>query len=143
MVSRWHNIVTREGDALIADALLVTPFKAKVSSENGYMQFDTGWTGNSAKTNTRYNTTAGNMEALDTGYPALNAEWGETGDTTVIYRAIFEADELNVNGINEAALLNDNSADANCLAYAQITPAANVALTDMLQIVWEITMLGQ
>jgi hypothetical protein len=30
MEQRFHNIVTREGDALIADALLVSPAKAKV-----------------------------------------------------------------------------------------------------------------
>ena len=46
---KFHNIVTREGDTLIADALLVSPVKAKVSSSAGYIQVGTGWTGNSTK----------------------------------------------------------------------------------------------
>jgi hypothetical protein len=143
MEQRFHNIVTREGDALIADALLVTPTKTKVSSASGFIQVGTGWTGNSAKTNTRCNTATGSMKALDSGYPALKAAWGSTGDTTVIYRATFAAGALNANGINEAALLNGNDSGANCLAYAQVTPVVNVTSSDTLQIQWEITILGQ
>jgi hypothetical protein len=83
------------------------------------------------------------MKALDSGYPALKAAWGSTGDTTVTYRATFAAGALSANGINEACLLNGNSGSANCLAYAQITPAVNVTSSDTLQILWEITILGQ
>ncbi|GHV63908.1 hypothetical protein AGMMS49587_15180 [Spirochaetia bacterium] len=140
---RFHNIVTREGDALIADALLASPNKAKVTSASGYIQVGTGWTGNSTKTNTRCNTPTGSMKALDAGYPALKAAWGSTGDTTLTYRATFAAGALNVNGINEACLLNGNSGSSNCLAYAQITPVVNVTSSDTLQILWEITILGQ
>jgi hypothetical protein len=143
MEQRFHNIVTREGDALIADALLASPNKTKVTSASGYIQVGTGWTGNSTKTNTRCNTSTGSMKALDSGYPALKAAWGSTGDTTVTYRATFAAGTLNANGINEACLLNGNSGSANCLAYAQISPAVNVTSSDTLQILWEITILGQ
>jgi hypothetical protein len=143
MVSHHHNIVTRQGDALIADALLALPYKAKVSAGSGFIQAGTGWTGNGTKLNTGCNTPAGNTEALDDNFPALKAAWGNTGDSTVCYRATFEAGKLNVNGINEAALLNGNDAEAACLAYAQITPAVNVSEADTLQIVWEITILGQ
>jgi hypothetical protein len=143
MEYKHHNIVTREGDALIADALMPTPTKTKVSLISGYIQVGTGWTGNSAKSNTRCNTPTGAMEALDSGYPVLKAAWGSVGDTTIQYRATFEAGDLNANGINEAALLNGNGTAANCLAYAQITPSANVASSDTLQILWEITILGQ
>jgi hypothetical protein len=142
-IQEFHNIVTREGDALIADALLSSPAKTKVTSSNGYIQVGTGWTGNSTKTNTRCNTATGSMKALDSGYPALNATWGNTGDTTVTYRATFAAGNLNANGINEACLLNGDSSSANCLAYAQITPSVNVTSSDTLQILWEITILGQ
>jgi hypothetical protein len=138
-----HNIVTREGDALIADALLSVPTRTKITSANGYIQAGTGWTGNSAKTNTRCNTPAGSMAALDANYPALTAAWGNAGDTTVAYRATFAAGALNDNGINEACLLNGNDAAANCLAYAQITPSVNVTASDTLQVLWEITILGQ
>jgi len=143
MVFVHHNIVTREGDALIADALLSAPVKTKVSSANGFIQVGTGWTGNGTKTNTRCNTPTGSMKALDGGYPALKAVWGNTGDTTVTYRATFTAGLLNANGINEACLLNGNDVSANCLAYAQITPSVNVTASDTLQILWEITILGQ
>jgi hypothetical protein len=143
MVFKHHNIVTREGDALIADALLVSPTKTKVTSSSGYLQIGTGWTGNSTKTNTRCNTPTGSMKALDSGYPALSAAWGSTGDTTVTYRATFAAGSLNANGINEACLLNGNGTAANCLAYAQITPSVNVTVSDTLQVLWEITILGQ
>jgi hypothetical protein len=140
---RHHNIVTREGDALIADALLVSPTKTKVSSANGFIQVGTGWTGNSTKTNTRCNTPTGNMKALDAGYPVLGAAWGNAGDTTVTYRATFDVGTLNASGINEACLLNGNTGGADCLAYAQITPSVNVTASDTLQVLWEITILGQ
>ena len=138
-----HNIVTREGDALIADALLASPLRTKVTSTNGSIQVGTGWTGNSAKTNTRCNTPTGSMQQIDNGFPALKAPWGNTGDTTVTYRATFPASSLNANGINEACLLNGNGTSANCLAYAQITPSVNVTASDTLQVLWEITILGQ
>jgi hypothetical protein len=83
------------------------------------------------------------MKALDNGYPALNAAWGNVGDTTVTYRATFSAGALNANGINEACLLNGNGPSANCLAYGQITPSVNVTSSDTLQVLWEITILGQ
>jgi len=143
MVQEFHNIVTREGDALIADALLSAPVKNKVTSANGYIQVGTGWTGNSTKTNTRCNTPTGSMKALDASYPALKAAWGSSGDTTVTYRATFAAGNLNANGINEACLLNGNAVGSNCLAYAQINPSVNVTSADTLQILWEITILGQ
>jgi hypothetical protein len=143
MAFRHHNIVTREGDALIADALLASPARTKVTSTSGFIQVGTGWTGNSTKSNTRCNTPSGTMKTLDSGYPALKAAWGNTGDTTVTYRATFDVGSLNVNGINEACLLNGNTAAANCLAYAQITPSVNVTASDTLQVLWEITILGQ
>ena len=143
MEYRHHNIVTREGDAMIADALLSAPSKTKITSASGFIQVGTGWTGNSTKTNTRCNTATGNMKALDNDYPALKAAWGNNGDTAVTYRATFAAGALTANGINEACLLNGNGAGANCLAYAQITPSVNVTASDTLQVLWEITILGQ
>jgi hypothetical protein len=143
MEYRHHNIVTREGDALIADALLASPTKPKVTSSAGFIQIGTGWTGNSTKTNTRCNAATGSMKALDAGYPVLGAAFGNIGDTTLSYRATFAAGTLNVNGVNEACLLNDNGAGANCLAYAQITPSVNITSSDTLQVLWEITILGQ
>jgi hypothetical protein len=139
----FHNIVTREGDALIADALLASPTRTKVTSASGFIQIGTGWTGNGIKNNTRCNTATGSMRTLDSGFPALKAAWGQNGDTTLTYRATFAAGALNANGINEACLLNGNGTSANCLAYAQITPSVNVTASDTLQVLWEITILGQ
>jgi hypothetical protein len=83
------------------------------------------------------------MKLLDSGYPALKAAWGSTGDTTVIYRATFAAGALNANNVNETCLLNGNSTSAISLAYAQINPSVNVTTSDTLQVQWEITILGQ
>ena len=127
----------------IADALLATPVRTKVTSASGFIQVGTGWTGSNVKNNTRCNTPTGSMRTLDSGFPALRAVWGNNGDTTVTYRATFSAGTLNANGINEACLLNGSNAEANCLAYAQITPSVNVTVQDTLQILWEITILGQ
>ena len=138
-----HNIVTRQGDALIADALLAAPSRTKVTSAAGYIQVGTGWTGNSTKNNTRCNASTGSMKALDSSYPTRGANWGSTGDTTLSYRATFAAGALNANNINEACLLNGNTSSADCLAYAQITPSVNVTASDTLQVLWEITILGQ
>jgi len=143
MVFSHHNIVTQQGDALIADALLDAPTRTKVSGASGYISVGTGWTGNSTKANTHCNTATGAMQALDAGYPALKAAWGNNGDTTITYRATFPSGSLNANGINEAALLNGSTITANCFAYAQITPATNVTASDTLQVLWEITFLGQ
>jgi len=143
MEAKHHNIVTRQGDALIADALMTTQARPKVQTGSGYIQVGTGWTGNGTKQNTRCNTPAGSMSAIDGGYPALQAAWGEAGDATVTYRATFAAGSLNANGINEACLLNGNGAGADCLAYAQITPGVNITGADTLQILWEITIQGQ
>jgi hypothetical protein len=141
---RFHNIVTRTGDALIADALLPTPTKTKVGAGTaGYIQVGTGWTGTTPKNNTKCNTPTGNMIQMDSGFPKIKAAYGSTGDTTVVYQTTFAAGKLNANGINEAALLNGNNASAECLAYAQISPPVSVSSSDTLQITWEITILGQ
>jgi hypothetical protein len=142
MESRHHNIVTREGDALIADALIPSPQKTKVGA-SGYIQVGTGYTGNSVKTTYRCNTPSGSFEIMDSGYPQLKAAFGATGDTTIISRATFEAGDLNASGINEAALCNGSSSTASCLAYAQLTPVVNITTADTLQVQWEITILGQ
>ena len=138
-----HNIVTRQGDALIADAMLATPERAKVTSASGFIQMGTGWTGNNTKANTRCNGATGSMTALDSGYPVLKGERGSNDDATVCYKATFAAGSLNSDGINEACLLNGNGEAADCLAYAQITPPVNVTSGDTLQVLWEITILGQ
>ena len=142
MRSVTHNIVTNQGDALIADCVNGAAVLQKVDGAHGFIQVGTGWTGNSTKANTRCNTPTGNAEPLDAGYPALQAAFGLDGDNVVVYRATFEAGALAANGINEAALLNGSDGAALCLAYGQLDPAANVTAQDTLQVEWELSFVG-
>lgn len=133
-----HNIITNQGDALIADLLAETPARGKVNNTNGRISVGTGWTGVSTKTNTGVNTGTGSPQALEATYPRLKGAFGAADDNVVQYRAVFSAGSLNASGIDEVSLGNgtDN------LAYAQVNPNVNVGLSDTLQIDWEITVLG-
>lgn len=142
MVSKRHNTITRQGEGLIADLLLGNPTMAKVGSGTGFIQVGTGWTGNSVKTNTRCNTPTGSMEALDAGSPVTTAAFGATGDNILKFTALFDVGKLAASGINEACLLNGNDTGAVSLAYAQVSPATSVTLSDSLQIEWEILFTG-
>ena len=142
MRSVHHNTITRQGEGLITDLLLDTPTQTKITAATGFIQVGTGWTGNSPKANTRCNTPTGSMEALDAGFPVTGAAFGSTNDNVLKFRAVFEAGKLNASGINEACLLNGNTAAAVSLAYAQVSPAATVTSVDTLQIDWEITFTG-
>jgi hypothetical protein len=138
-----HNIVTDEGDALVADNMANTPARTKVDQTNGHITVGTGWTGTTPKQNTAVNTPTGSPEVMDTGYPVLKGTWGNTDDNVVQYRATFEAGDLNQTGIDEAGLGNNAvEASGDNLAYGQITPSVDVASTDTLQVDWEITFLG-
>lgn len=142
MISKHHNTITRQGEGLIANLLLASPTQTKITSASGFIQLGTGWTGNSPKTNTRCNTPTGEMEALDVDYPVTSVAFGSTGDNVLTFSALFDVGKLNATGINEACLLNGNTSGAVSLAYAQITPATAVTLSDSLKIDWEITFTG-
>ena len=136
-----HNVVTSQGDAILADMVSGQDTKDPVDSMNGHIELGTGWTGNSPKSNTGCNTPSGTRTALDAGYPVTKGFFGESGDNVVVYRVTYAAGSLNQSGINEAALLNA-SEGGEALAYAQVSPEVNVTLNDTLQIEWEITFLG-
>lgn len=143
MISVNHNIVTDEGDALIADIMSQTPARTKVDNTNGHIQVGTGWTGTTPKGNAGVNTITGSAEVMDATYPKQKGAFGAANDNVTQYRATFEAGDLNVTGIDEAALVNHATpASADCLAYAEITPAVDVTTADTLQVDWEITFLG-
>jgi hypothetical protein len=138
MVSCHHNIITRQGDALIADALLASPRKVKLTSDNGIISVGNGWNGEDIKNSNGCNYQKG-AAALDYGYPMLKNEWGNAGDTTVIYRGTIPGKNLgNVKGLNEASLRTGATLSHNTLAYAEITPPLNVTADDTLQVIWEI-----
>ena len=138
-----HNIVTDEGDALIADLMSDSPARTKVDNTNGHIQVGTGWTGTTPKANEVVNTATGTPKVMSAGYPQLKGSFGAADDNVVQYRALFAAGDLDATGIDEAALLNHATpASADCQAYAQITPAVDVTTSDSLQVDWELTILG-
>lgn len=131
-----HNIVTNQGDALIADALSNTPARTKVDNASGVIQVGTGYVDN-GKTST-LQTSTGAPEPMDSGYPQPKGAWSTANDNVTVYRATWEPGDLNQTGINEAELGNGT----DVMAYAQITPAVDVTSTDILQVTWELTFLG-
>lgn len=142
MIVTNHNIVTNEGDALIADLMALTPARNKVDGTNGYIEVGTGFTSES-KSATSCTTPTGSPEVLDSSYPQTKGSWGAADDNVTVYRSTFEAGDLNATGIDEAALINGSvAATADCLAYAQITPAVNVTTSDTLEVTWELTFTG-
>ncbi|MDC7225216.1 MAG: hypothetical protein PQJ61_00465 [Spirochaetales bacterium] len=141
LIQKKHNIITNQGDALLADWLLTAPTKTKITNTTGRIAVGTGWTGVSTKANTGCNNQVGTRRAMDTGYPQTKGAFDAADDNVIIYRATFPAGSLNTNGIDEAALMNA-ATNGECLAYAQITPEVNITSNDTLQIEWEITFLG-
>ena len=137
-----HNIVTDEGDAMIADLMAETPARTKVDNTNGHIEVGTGFV-SEIKTRTSCTTPTGSPEIMDASYPQLKGAWGAADDNVTQYRSTFEAGDLNDTGIDEAALLNNAVAgSADCLAYAEISPSVNVGTSDTLQVDWELTFTG-
>jgi hypothetical protein len=138
-----HNIVTDEGDALVADQMAETPARTKVDNTNGHITVGTGWTGTTPKQNTAVNTPTGSPEPMDATYPKLKGSFGAADDNVTQYRSTFEAGDLNQTGIDEAGLGNNaTEASGDNLAYGQISPSVDVGTSDTLQVDWEITFLG-
>ena len=147
---RWmlgfnHNIITNQGDALIADQMSQTPTQTKVDNTNGYITVGTGWTGVSPKTNEAVNTpaTGSPTQAMEATYPKQKGAFGAADDNVTQYRTIFAAGELNATGIDEAGLGNNaTEASGDNLSYGEITPTVDVTVADTLQVDWEHTYLG-
>jgi hypothetical protein len=137
MISVNHNIVTNEGDALVADLLQETPERTKVDNANGVIGVGTGFT-TEAKTVDALVTQTGSDEAMDATYPQTKGAWAAADDNVIVYRSTFEAGDLNDTGIDEALLGNGT----DTMAYAQISPAVDVTTADTLEVTWEITYLG-
>lgn len=140
--SVMHNIVTNEGDALIADLLAETPVRTKVDGTTGYIEVGTGYVGG-GKSQASCVTPTGSPELMDAGYPQTKGAWAAANDNVSVYKATFEAGDLNASGIDEAALINGSvAASADALAYAEISPSVNVGAADTLAITWELSLLG-
>jgi len=135
------NLVVDEGDALIADLLQNTTEKTKLDSTNGYIAVGTGGIA-AQKSHTWVQTQTGSAEVMDTGYPQTKGDWGAANDNVIVYKATFEAGDLNDTGIDEAVLANNTSdVGAETMAYAQMT-SVDVGTSDTLAVTWEITLLG-
>ncbi len=137
MISINHNLVTDEGDALVADIMQETPERTKLDNANGEISVGTGWVSTTKATDAIV-TPEGSAEEMDATYPKTEGDWAAADDNVVQYRSTFEAGDLNASGIDEALLGNGT----DTLAYAQITPSVNVTTADTLQVDWEITFLG-
>lgn len=138
-----HNIVTDQGDALVADLMQQSPSQTKVDNTNGHIAVGTGWTGTIPKQNEVVNTPTGSPEVMDATYPVTEGTFGNADDNVTQYRATFEAGDLNITGIDEAGLGNNVvEASGDNLAYGNITPAVDVSSSDTLQVDWELTFLG-
>jgi hypothetical protein len=137
MISVNHNIVTNEGDALVADLMQETPERAKLDNANGVIGVGTGFV-SELKTTDALVTQTGSDEAMDATYPQTKGAWAAADDGVIVYVSTFEAGDLNDTGIDEALLGNGT----DTLAYAQITPAVDVSSSDTLEVTWEITFLG-
>ena len=137
MISVNHNIVTSEGDALIADLMQETTERTKVDNANGVIGVGTGWVSTTKATDILV-TQTGIDEAMDATYPITKGDWAAADDGVIVYVSTFEAGDLNDTGIDEALLGNGT----DTLAYAQITPAVDVSTSDTLEVTWEITLLG-
>lgn len=137
MISENHNIVTDEGDALIVDMLVTTGTQTAVDNSNGKIGVGTGFV-TELKTTDALVTQSGSDEEMDATYPLQKGAFLAANDNTIVYRATFDAGDLNDTGIDEALLGNGT----DTLAYAEITPTVDVTTNDTLQVDWELTFLG-
>jgi len=137
MISRHHNIVTDEGDAIIADYMQETPERTPFDNTNAVIGVGTGFVSELKSTDTLV-TQTGADEAMDATYPVTKGDWAAGDDNVIVYVSTFEAGDLNDTGIDEAILSNGT----DTLAYAEITPTVDVSASDTLEITWEITILG-
>lgn len=137
MIMTNHNIVTNEGDALIADLMQETPERTKVDNSNGVIGVGTGFI-DETKTRDALVTQTGSDEEMDATYPKTKGDWAGADDGIVQYRSTFEATDLDDTGIDEALLGNGT----DTLAYAEISPTVDVTVSDTLQVDWELTLLG-
>lgn len=142
MAGANYNIVTDEGDALIADIMAETPARTKVDNSNGYIEVGTGFS-SETKSVLSCVTPTGSPEDLDATYPKLKGTWGNADDNVTQYRATFEAGDLDAVGIDEACLLNNAvAASGDALAYAEMSPTVDVTVSDTLQVDWDLTYVG-
>ena len=146
MISINHNIVTNEGDDLVADIMQETPVKTKVDNTNGKVTVGIGWTGTTPKTNETVNTPAGGIptKGMEATYPKTKGAFGATDGNVTQYKTLYTAGLLTGDPVVDEAALGNHAtpASGDLLAYAEVSPTATKGATDTLRIDWEITFLG-
>ena len=143
MVSLWHNIVTDQGDALIADIMSQTPARQKADNTHCWTICGTAYSGTTPKTRIWVVTPTGSSQLQDATYPKQKGAFGAANDNTTQYRVTFAPGAFGTVTINEALMATGSSSGAgDSLTYGQVSPAASVTALDSLQIQWEITYLG-
>lgn len=142
MIAVNHNLVTDQGDAIVADIMAETPARTKFNNANAYMSLGTGFA-SATKGTTGLTTQIGGSQGMEATYPVLKGAFGAANDNVTTYRTIFAAGTCTSSGIDEVALKNNaTQTSGDCLAYAEITPAVNKGASDSLQVDWEVTFLG-
>ena len=132
-----HNLVTSEGDALIADMLQETPERTEMNNAGAVIGVGTGWT-ETVKGTDALVTQVGSSEAMDATYPVTEGDWAAADDGVVVYLSTFEAGDVTAVDLDEALLGNGT----DTMAYAEINPKITVAAADTLEVTWKITFLG-
>ena len=89
-----HNIVTSEGDALVADILADSSTRQKFDNTHAYIEVGTGYTGSDNKNQASCNTPTGSPEVMDSSYPQTKGSFGAANDSVIQYKATFEAGDL-------------------------------------------------
>jgi hypothetical protein len=143
MISAWHNIVTDQGDALIADIMSQTPARQKLDNTHCWTICGTAYSATAPKTRIWVVTPTGSSQLQDATYPKQKGTFGAANDNVTQYRVTFAPGAFGSVTINEAAMASGATSGAgDCLTYGQVSPAATVTALDSLQIQWEITYLG-
>ncbi len=132
-----HNIVTSEGDALIADLMQETPERTKFTNADGKIGVGDGYSAENKSVDALASQT-GADESLDASYPVTKGNWAAADDNVIVYRSTFEAGDISNVSIDEAIL----NTSQDTMAYAQLTPSLGITSADTLQIDWELTILG-
>jgi hypothetical protein len=138
-----HNIVTDDGDAMIADLMSQTPALQKLDNTHGFIQCGTGWSATNAKAQTWVHTATGPAKALSATYPKLKGTFGNANDNVVQFQTAFVAADFGSVTLNEAVLSNANAdVGGQAQAYGNINPSVVITAADSMTLLWEITLLG-
>jgi hypothetical protein len=142
-ISEWHNIMTDQGDAIIADIMSQTPARQKPDNTHCWTICGTAYSGTTPKARIWVVTPTGSSQLQDATYPKQKGAFGAANDNVTQYRVTFAPGAFGTVTINEALMATGSTSGAgDSLTYGAVSPSASVTALDSLQIQWEITYLG-